>query len=98
MSEDSRPANDPADYFKTEKSWLLQSVLVGGGEGGGELVDILVEEGKIVRVEANIGVGPETRLIAGEGRRGGEARNALNVGVENKFLLGAWGANIEHKT
>ena len=69
MTEDGRPANDPADYFRSEKSWLLQSVAVGGGEDSGELVDILVEEGKIVRVEANIGVGGEVGLIAGEGRR-----------------------------
>ena len=70
MSEDSRPANDPADYFEGEKRWLLQGVVLGGG-GGGELVDILVEEGKIVRVEANIAIGGvgEVGLIAGRGRR-----------------------------
>ena len=68
MSEDSRPANVPADYFESEKRWLLQSVVVGGG-GAGELVDILVEEGKIVRVEANIGGVGEVGLIAGQGRR-----------------------------
>ena len=68
MSEDSRPANVPAYYFESEKRWLLESVVVGGG-GAGELVDILVEEGKIVRVEANIGGVGEVGLIAGQGRR-----------------------------
>ena len=66
MSEDNTPANDPVDYFEgSEKRWLLQSVALGSGE----LVDILVEEGKIVKVEANIGAVGEVGLIAGRGRR-----------------------------
>ena len=98
MTEDGRPANDPADYFRSEKSWLLQSVAVGGGEDSGELVDILVEEGKIVRVEANIGVGGEVGLIAGEGRRVTPGRISMERTGEGEDTVGVWGAKGGKRT